>query len=89
MTGHFTERELFTAVIEKSSFPYPKHIFEKAFAREIRDGRIIITGWAYEETIRMGYGAVVIVGRDNKEAEDLLERVREHAISSSKWNNVH
>ncbi|KAJ5242574.1 solid-state culture specific protein [Penicillium citrinum] len=84
VTGHFTKRDLFTAVIEKGFFPYPRNIFEKAFATEIRDGQIIITGWAYEETIRMGYGVVMIGGRDNKEAGSLLERVREHAMGSSK-----
>ena len=32
----------------------------------------------------MGYGVVMIGGRDNKEAGSLLERVREHAMGSSK-----
>jgi hypothetical protein len=63
----------------KSIFPYSRDGFEKVFADELYSGRIIITGWAYDESVQLGYGSVVVGGQDHMEAENLLTRIREQA----------
>ncbi|KAJ6022333.1 hypothetical protein N7499_002908 [Penicillium canescens] len=52
----------------KSIFPYSRDGFEKVFADELYSGRIIITGWAYDESVQLGYGSVVVGGQDHMEA---------------------
>ena len=83
LMGHFTQRGMGQATAIKDHFLLPRAMFEKTFAREIREGSLIVTGWARNESLSLSQVAVTAGGRDALEVESLIARIRAHSVSIS------
>ncbi|KAJ6789355.1 hypothetical protein PWT90_08764 [Aphanocladium album] len=75
LAGHFTKRGLRTAAVVSGYFSSSRAVFEDAFAREIRDGSLIITGWTHHCTMMLSCAAITVGGRHLLEMEKLAARV--------------
>lgn len=80
LAGHFTKRGLDRAMVEAAYFPCSRPAFEEAFAREIQDGRIIITAWTYDESVSLSLGVFIIGGSTAGEIKWQFMQVQSHAV---------
>lgn len=80
LAGHFTKRGLNTAIVEAAYFACPRVLFEEAFASEIQEGRIVITAWTYDDSLELGFGAIVVGGANAGETRWQLMQVMNHAV---------
>ncbi|KAM4059845.1 ATP-grasp domain-containing protein [Hirsutella rhossiliensis] len=80
LTNHFAQRGLSKAAVVLEYFTCPRAAFEEAFADEIRDGSLIITGWTHGESMRLSHGFLTVGGSDSSEMEKILEKVKAHVI---------
>ncbi|KAM4055711.1 ATP-grasp domain-containing protein [Hirsutella rhossiliensis] len=81
LAGHFMQRGLAKARAIKAHFLCPRAVFEETFARDIKDGRLIITGWARDEPLSLSQGGVTVGGRDELETKGLIAKVQALAVS--------
>ncbi|KAI5460482.1 hypothetical protein BGZ63DRAFT_414690 [Mariannaea sp. PMI_226] len=80
VAGHFTKRGLGRAMVEAAYFSCSRVTFEEAFAREIQDGRIIITAWTYDESLLLSFGVFIIGGSTSVEIKWQLMQVKNYAV---------
>lgn len=80
VAGHFTKRGMGRAIIEASYFSCSRVAFEQLFSSEIKEGRIIITGWTYEESLDLSFGVFIIGGKSSGEIKWQLMQVLSHAV---------
>jgi predicted ATP-grasp superfamily ATP-dependent carboligase len=80
VAGHFTKRGLDRAMVEAAYFSCSRVKFEEVFAREIRDGRIIITAWTYDESLLLSFGVFIIGGSTSGEMKWQLRQVQNYAV---------
>lgn len=75
LTGHFTRRELFEATLLTIYLPCTKTAFECAFEGEIKDGCIVITGWAQDSRRALSHAGIIVGGKDFLELDRLVKSV--------------
>lgn len=81
LAGHFLQRGLSMAAAITGYFPCSRTAFEGAFAVEIWQGALVITGWLYEDSMQMSYGSITVAGRDSSAMEMVLVKVRSFSFS--------
>lgn len=81
LKGHFVQRGLEHAVVMNGSFPGCRTAFEDAFAREVQNGSLIITGWAQDDLMQRSCVAIIAGGRESSGVERLHAKVRAYAAS--------
>ncbi|KAI9044336.1 putative solid-state culture specific protein [Aspergillus affinis] len=76
LTGHFTSRGLFDAAMTTGDFCCSRDSFEGAFAEEIREGSLIVSGWVHDESGLKSHAAITIGARDADHLKEYLQRIR-------------
>ncbi|CRG82671.1 hypothetical protein PISL3812_00015 [Talaromyces islandicus] len=79
--GHFVQRGIFEATMITSYFPCLRTTFEEIFAKEIQNGRIIITGWVHDKSTGHSCAAINVGGTDSLAMEQMLKKVKAHALA--------
>lgn len=80
VAGHFAQRGLGKAMLKAAYFSCSRAEFERHFAGELHEGRIIITAWTYDESIALSYGVFIIGGSNSAEINRQLMQVLSHAV---------
>ncbi|OWT43392.1 solid-state culture specific protein [Pochonia chlamydosporia 170] len=75
VAGHFTKRGMNRAMVEAAYFSCSRVKFKEIFAREMREGRIIITAWTYNERLELSFGVFIIGGSTSGEIKWQLMQV--------------
>ncbi|KAE8143878.1 solid-state culture-specific ATP-grasp domain protein [Aspergillus pseudotamarii] len=78
LQGHFTQRGLWEAMMLKYYFLCSQEVFEKAFEEELQNGRVIIIGWAQDETKDRSYGAITLGAEDELSLQQLAQRIQSY-----------
>ena len=81
LAGHFMQRGVGIASVVTKYFSCSRAVFEEAFAYEIQQGCLIITGWSHDKSMGLSYGAVTVGGRDTSEIERELRKILAHAVA--------
>lgn len=75
LAGHFTRRGLFEATLLTIYLPCTKTAFECAFEGELKDGCIVITGWAQDSRKALSHAGIIVGGKDFLELDRLVKSV--------------
>ncbi|KAL8706969.1 MAG: hypothetical protein Q9201_000017 [Fulgogasparrea decipioides] len=77
LRGHFSEqRGLHEASAFAVSVEMTRDAFIRAFARQFREGRIVIVAWYEDRASGVSYGKLVIGARDKEALEEEVARVK-------------
>ncbi|KAI9370879.1 hypothetical protein BJX61DRAFT_544189 [Aspergillus egyptiacus] len=76
LRGHFTRRGLFDAAMTSGDFSCTRDVFEQAFSDEIRQGSLIVSGWAHDESRSKSHAAITVGASDSDTLQEYLQRIR-------------
>lgn len=82
LQGHFTQKGLWEAMTLKLYLRCSQKGFEGAFDEELRNGSIIIMGWAENETKDRCYGVFTLGAEDILLLKELAQKVMDYGAGS-------